>query len=212
MTGHQNGSDCDLREREAEQVMTSGTKSLLRDAVSWAVLALITALTLANFQELRSMFQGVLEQAAQIEHQQNNNQAAHRNADTTADTEHNYGQVRIPRGRGGHYHVRAKINNRPINVLVDTGATLVALSYDDARRAGIYVSPSEFTARSRTANGIARMAIVNLGRVRIGDITIRNVRASVSEPGALNVTLLGMSFLSRLSNVQINSGDLVLQK
>ena len=79
--------------------------------------------------------------------------------------------------------------------MVDTGATMVALSYEDAERAGVYVRPADFTMRVNTANGIARAAPVTLDEISLGDITVRNVRAAVSEPGRLQGSLLGMSFL-----------------
>ena len=79
--------------------------------------------------------------------------------------------------------------------MVDTGATMVALTYEDAERAGIRLKPSDFTRGVSTANGVTRVAPVTLERVSIGDITVRNVAASVSERGRLQTTLLGMSFL-----------------
>ena len=82
--------------------------------------------------------------------------------------------------------------------MVDTGASQVALTFEDASRAGIYVRDRDFTQQVRTANGVARVAPVTLDRVSIGDITVRDVPASVSERGMLGTTLLGMSFLKRL--------------
>jgi aspartyl protease family protein len=105
----------------------------------------------------------------------------------------------------------AEINGRSIDVMVDTGATLVALTYEDAERAGIYTKSSDFTHRVSTANGSARVAPVSLERISIGDITVRNVQGVVSERGKLKVTLLGMSFLGRLDRVDMRSGVLVLQ-
>ena len=105
-------------------------------------------------------------------------------------------RVALRAGPHGHFHANAEINGRRIEVMVDTGASLVALTFEDASRAGIYVRDSDFTQRVRTANGIARVAPVTLDRVSIGDITVRNVPASVSERGKLGTTLLGMSFLS----------------
>jgi aspartyl protease family protein len=99
-----------------------------------------------------------------------------------------------------------------VDVLVDSGASMVALTYDDAGRAGVYVRDSDFTQRVRTANGLARVAPVTLDRVSIGDVTVRNVPATVSEPGSLGTTLLGMSFLSRLQRVDMRAGILVLQE
>ena len=94
--------------------------------------------------------------------------------------------------------------------MVDTGATIVVLSYEDAERAGIFLNPSDFTQAVTTANGVARIAPVTLDRVTIGDITVRNVPAAVAEPGRLKTSLLGMSFLSRLSRFDMRSDVLVL--
>jgi aspartyl protease family protein len=122
------------------------------------------------------------------------------------------GTVTLPAGDYGHFRADAEINGRDIDVMVDTGASLVALTYEDARRAGILVKPSDFTHTAQTANGIARVAPVTIPHVSIGDITVRNVAAVVSERGASERTLLGMSFLGRLSRVEMRGGTLVLQE
>lgn len=131
---------------------------------------------------------------------------------TDADEASPSGVVNLPVGRYGHFEAQAEINGRDIDVMVDTGATLVALTYDDAERAGIYVRASDFTHRAQTANGIARVAPVTISRIRIGDITVRNVPAVVSERGASERTLLGMSFLGRLSRVEMRGSTLVLEE
>lgn len=185
--------------------MSSGAKSLLRDVIGCAILCVLSVVVLTNMVDLEKL----REQAA--DYPANAGIIESPESEPTPALA-SYGTVRIKRGRGGHYRTQAYINKRPVNVLVDTGATLIALSHDDARRAGIHVRPSDFTIRTRTANGIARAAPVILNKVRIGNITLNNVRGTVSQPGALNMTLLGMSFLGRLDKVEIRSGDLVLQK
>lgn len=122
------------------------------------------------------------------------------------------GYVELAANRYGHYETDLEVNGRRIDAMVDTGATVVALSHDDARRAGLNISSKDYTHRVRTANGIARVAPVTLSRVRVGDIIVRNVRGVVSEPGAMSGTLLGMSFLSRLSRFEIRNGRLILQE
>jgi aspartyl protease family protein len=117
----------------------------------------------------------------------------------------------LPVGTDGHYHAEAEINGRSVPVLVDTGASLVALTAEDAEAAGIYVNDKDFTHQMQTANGMARVAPVTLERIAIGDITIRNVRGIVSEAGAMSVSLLGMTFLGQLDRVDIRSGKLILQ-
>ena len=96
--------------------------------------------------------------------------------------------------------------------MVDTGATMIALTYEDAERAGLSLKNSDFTQAVTTANGVARVAPVTLDRVSIGDITVRNVPAAVAERGRLKTSLLGMTFLSRLSRFDMRSGILVLQE
>jgi len=97
-------------------------------------------------------------------------------------------------------------------VLVDSGASIVALTYDDARRAGVFVRGSDYTQRVSTANGFARVAPVVLDRISIGAITVRHVPAAVTEPGSLATSLLGMSFLARLRRVDMRAGTLLLQE
>ncbi len=123
-----------------------------------------------------------------------------------------YGDLEIAADESGHFQTEAEINGSRVDVLVDTGATLVALTYDDARRAGVYLSPSDFTHEVRTANGVAKVAPIDLNSISIGDITVRNVRGAVTEPGKLHKTLLGMSFLSRLSRVEMREQALVLHE
>ena len=120
--------------------------------------------------------------------------------------------VEIKAGTHGHYYASIEINGRPIDAMVDSGASIVALTFDDAQRAGVYIRDSDYTQHVNTANGLARIAPVMLDRVSIGDITVRNVPAAVSEPGKLMTSLLGMSFLNRLQRVDMRSGVLVLQE
>lgn len=120
--------------------------------------------------------------------------------------------VEIKAGTHGHYYTEAEVNGRRVPVLVDTGASLVALTWDDARDAGIYTHESDYTQRVSTANGVARVAPVVIDQISIGDVVVRNVAAAVSEPGKLRTSLLGMSFLGRLDRFDIRNGVLVLQE
>ena len=122
------------------------------------------------------------------------------------------GDVTLQAGDHGHFETEADINGRSVEVMVDTGATLVALTYEDAERAGIFLKSSDFTHSVATANGTAKIAPIQIGTVSIGGITVRNVPGAVSEPGKLHRTLLGMSFLGRLSRVDMRSKTLVLHE
>jgi aspartyl protease family protein len=120
--------------------------------------------------------------------------------------------VEIRAGTYGHHYASVEINGRPVDVMVDTGASIVALTFEDAERAGLHIRDRDYTHRVNTANWRARIAPVTLDRVAIGEIMVRNVPAAVSEPGKLTTSLLGMSFLSRLQRVDMRRGVLVLQE
>ena len=121
-------------------------------------------------------------------------------------------RVELEAQGNGHYFADAEVNGRTITGMVDTGASMVALTYEDARRAGVLPRDSEFTQRANTANGVTKFAAIQIDRMSIGGIEIRNVRAAVMEEGKLDTTLVGMSYLSRLSRVDIRSGRLVLEE
>ena len=120
--------------------------------------------------------------------------------------------VELEAKRGGHFIVRAEINRTPVTVLVDTGATKVALSYEDADRAGLRPRLLDFTIPVATANGTAKAASVVLRQVEIENILVRDVEALVLQKGALRGTLLGMSFLKRLSSFRMEDGRLILRE
>jgi aspartyl protease family protein len=122
------------------------------------------------------------------------------------------GTVSIAAGAYGHFLTQAQIDGRSIDVMVDTGASLVALTYEDAKSVGLFIKPSDFTSVAQTANGSTRVAPVTISRISIGEITVRNVPAVVSARGASERTLLGMSFLKRLTRVEMRAGMLVLQE
>ncbi len=111
----------------------------------------------------------------------------------------------------GHFIVHPTLDGRRIRMMVDTGASLVALSHEDAELAGIRVGPRDYTHRVATANGVVAAAPIRIGEVRIGEIAVRNVEALVLPPGKLGTSLLGMSFLKRLPGFEIAKGRLVLK-
>lgn len=120
--------------------------------------------------------------------------------------------VELRADRLGHFSTSAQINGSSIDVMVDTGASIVALTWEDAQRAGIYVGPADFTHRVNTANGLAKVAPITISSISIGGITVRDVKGTVSEPGRLNGTLLGMTFLGKLSRAELKRNTLVLEE
>lgn len=96
------------------------------------------------------------------------------------------------------YLAVGSINGLPVNFVVDTGATLISMNSNEARRLGIDYRMVGERGMSSTAAGMSNIYIVQLDRVRLGDIELRNVKAAVHEGNYPAVVLLGMSFLSRL--------------
>lgn len=95
----------------------------------------------------------------------------------------------------GHYMVQGQINGGSVQMLLDTGATMIALPASDARRLGIDYKGGQLRYLN-TANGVVPAYLIKLDRVKIGDIEIHQVDAVVQEQG-LPMILLGMSFLNR---------------
>ncbi len=118
----------------------------------------------------------------------------------------------LTRGGSGHFTANATINGERIRMLVDTGASDVAIPFDEARRLGIDVATLNFNKPVLTANGRALVAPVLLDEVAVGGVRLYNVDASVAEPGRLPSALLGMSFLGRLSEFSFRRDRLTLRR
>ena len=133
---------------------------------------------------------------------------------TVADSqEADTGRVaRISADRSGHYVSEIQVNGRALNAIVDTGASLVTLRYEDARALGVVFPGDKFDISIRTANGDGRARRVTLRSVRLGTITFNDVDALVVEEGALRTNLLGLSFLRRLSRYEVRGSTLVLER
>jgi aspartyl protease family protein len=120
--------------------------------------------------------------------------------------------VVIAPGSGGHFRVAGRIDGRRVNFMVDTGASVIALTQRDAASLGIHPAERDYVAMVKTANGAMRVAPVELGMVEIDDLEVHNVAAVVLPPGVLNENLLGLSFLSRLRRFEYTDGKLVLEQ
>jgi aspartyl protease family protein len=96
--------------------------------------------------------------------------------------------------------------------MVDTGASVIALTASAAATLGIHPTQRDFAAEVRTANGAVRAAPVRLDMVEIGDLVVRDVAAVVLPDEALSENLLGLSFLSRLRRFEYSDGKLVLEQ
>lgn len=122
------------------------------------------------------------------------------------------GVTSVRRAGDGHFWAEARVNGAPVRFLVDTGASTVALSEADARRAGLNPASLRYTAQVMTAGGAARGAPVRLNHVAVGSVRLENVQAIVIEGDTLQISLLGMSFLGRLSRYEATQDRLILER
>jgi aspartyl protease family protein len=180
--------------------MSVAGKHVLREALLWATMALGALALFSYFDDLMLGLEPGAITAPSIA-------TRNENAATTSGFSR---EVRLKADTRGHFFVEAAINDRPATFMADTGATVVVLSYDEAARLGLFPQHLRFNARVQTANGVARAAPTTLDRVRVDDITVRNVDAFVAEKGTLDTNLLGMSFLGRLERFQMEGDELVL--
>jgi aspartyl protease family protein len=122
------------------------------------------------------------------------------------------GVVEIKPDRNAQFTTDIEINGARIHALIDTGASHVVLTADDARAVNIDPGPSAYKVTAQTANGVAYLAPTKLRALRVGEITEYNVDALVAKPGQTGITLLGMSFLKNLSSFQVADGRFVMKQ
>jgi aspartyl protease family protein len=183
---------------------STGLRSLGREVAGWVMLAGVILACFVFFTDIQALTRrvsglGPVQDAPEV-------------VEATPPADAFSRTVTLKAAENGHFFSTIIVNGREVEVIVDTGATAVALSYEDAEALGISVTDSDFTHVSQTANGESRVAPITIDEINLGDITVRNVDGFVTEPGKLFQTLLGMTFLSRLSRVDIRGTELVLEQ
>ncbi len=118
--------------------------------------------------------------------------------------------VVIMRSGNGHFGIRAEVNDIPMSMMVDTGASFVTLTERDAANVGIDVDSLSFSVPIRTANGTMLAAAAKVDQIAIGPLVRRNVRTLVAPAKALDQSLLGLNFLDTLDGYAIRGDRLVL--
>lgn len=121
------------------------------------------------------------------------------------------GSVTIPRARDGHYYLTARINEKPVRFVVDTGATDMVLTQEDAEMIGLDPDNLNYLGRAGTANGEVRTAFVRLNEVQLGEVRDFDVPAVVNG-GQMSQSLLGMGYLQRWGRIEIAGGELILTR
>jgi aspartyl protease family protein len=117
--------------------------------------------------------------------------------------------IQLTRESNGHFYADVQINGMPVHILVDTGASGIALSRADAQRAGIMPSAAMFQVIGQGANGDVHGEEVRLDRVTLGSKTVEGMPAVVLDAG--EQSLLGQSFLSEFDTVEIRGDTMLLR-
>jgi aspartyl protease family protein len=177
---------------------------MLLEAMQWGALALGIVAFIYFFDDLRAVLRDDNSLPTLAE-------AMRESASEPKDDRSGFDRtVKLRANANGHFVFKAAVNERLATFVADTGATYVVITYEDAKRLGLSPQSLDFSAPVQTANGVTRVAPVTLDRVRVEDITVRNVPAAVAGKGVLPTNLLGMSFLARLKSFQIQGDELVL--
>lgn len=168
---------------------------LLRQAIAWAAIFIVVLVGYTYRDELEWMFRRV------------SSELFPGTAMMTTDGETN--EVIVTRS-GGHFNVRATVNNAPVEMMIDTGASVVTLSAEDAWLAGYTPRARDYVVQVSTANGVALAAPVVIERLAIGSIRMNRVAALVAQPGMLETSLLGLNFLNELQSFTISGNRMTL--
>lgn len=121
------------------------------------------------------------------------------------------GRIELPRAEDGHYYVTLDVNGTSTRFVVDTGASSMVLTAQDAQRVGLRTEDLVFLSSAMTANGSVQTAPVTLDSVALGPIVDNRMPAYVNG-GEMDTSLLGMTYLDRFARVEIANGRMVLHR
>ncbi len=121
------------------------------------------------------------------------------------------GTVSFTRALDGHFYAELTVNNKKVEFVIDTGASDIVLSQNDAKNLGFKVGDLVYSGRASTANGVVPMARITLDRLVLGRFTDRKITAMVNG-GDLDTSLLGMRYLERFRKIEIAGSRLTLTR
>jgi len=137
--------------------------------------------------------------------------AGQNNAAYQADQSYaSHDELVLRAGRNGHFSLEVEVDGTPINFMVDTGATTVVLSPQDASRVGLHPNTLDFNAVFETGNGRTPVALITLDHLAIGPLDLYDVQAAVI-PKPMSQSLLGMSALERLAGYEVDGDRMILR-
>ncbi len=122
------------------------------------------------------------------------------------------GEAELRRAWDGHYRATAEVNGVEMRLMVDTGASMVLIPFEQVAEIGIDPDTLDFSMPVTTANGRSSVAPIRLSSIKIGPIAVFDVPAAVARPGRLKTGLLGMSFLDRLAETSFRGDRLILRQ
>jgi len=183
------------------------TKNILRDVIIIGVVAILSVVLFNN----RTAVYDIL-RVNPADHPRSAAAEPTEIKTVSAETPRKTGTVvSIPKSKSdGQYWTDARVNSGHVRFLIDTGASAVALTLDDARKSGIRTHDLEFNVPVSTAGGTNMAAFVNLKSISVGAITIRNIDALII-PEGLDTSLLGMTYLGELQKVEATPNALLLR-
>jgi aspartyl protease family protein len=176
-----------------------GASAMLRDMVTWLALGLGLVTLYAYKDELTPIAARVV------------GELLPGTAMTVEESANGLAEVRIRKRLDGHFNATVDVNGEPLSMIVDTGASSIVLTPEDARKVGIDPDTLTYRVPVLTANGRTVAARVSLNNVAIGPLDRTKVEGLVAQPGALTQSLLGMSFLSRLRSYEFSGDFLTLR-
>ena len=119
--------------------------------------------------------------------------------------------ISIPLQKDGHFHVILLVNGKPLQFIVDTGASEIVLSPKDAKNLGFPIKRLDYSIDAKTANGLARLSPVRLNEVELGNHKVSNLKALINKSN-MEVSLLGMSYLNLFKTIKIEESKMLLFK
>ncbi|WP_328705823.1 retropepsin-like aspartic protease family protein [Erythrobacter rubeus] len=128
---------------------------------------------------------------------------------TAPDSSWSHGYHTLQRQSDGHFYATAYIDGQEVRMLVDTGASVIALTRRDAEAIGVYWNDSDVAPIGQGASGTVYGVPTKLDDVEVGGVVHRDV-AAVVVPEGLHISLLGQSYLGRLDSVEISGNEMVI--
>ena len=120
------------------------------------------------------------------------------------------GRLVLDADRSGHFYLEGRANGAPIRFMVDSGASIVTLTAEDAAAAGLRPADRDYDRPFSTANGTVMSAVTQLPLLEVEGVQLTDVTVAVSRPGALDTSLFGVNGLNRFARRETTAGEMVL--